>query len=371
MFTRLKEGAAVIVFVLFLGALCGVSWFNPFYNWDILPYAALVGGRSSDPLSLHAEAYRSVESAAPPEIVRSFNATGPNPRYRQDMASNPWHFAEQLPLYSVKPLYLLVLAAIHHAGPSALEAAELVSVSSFAILGIVLFVWMRRSTGGLLAAIGVGFLLSTAEFIGTGAETTPDAFFAALGLVGLFFLFAEERAFLGLCTLGVLPLVRSDGLVLLALALAFLIWKGQGFPKRYALVILIVEVLVIQATGWLAGGYGFQTLFYHSFVERLTAPAEVSVRVTWREYFHALHIFALGTLTTARPLYFLLGLTSLKARRGEGRFRQLAWLGLVYTTVHILAFPLPDSRFLVLPFALFILWAVHALAQSSEALPQP
>lgn len=369
--TRLKEAAAVIIFVLFMGVLCGVAWFNPFYNWDVLPYTALVEVSSSDPVTLHADAYRAIEHDAPPSIVRSFKGEGPDPRYRRDMVSNPWHFAEQLPFYSVKPLYLLLLAAIHRAGPSGPEAATLVSVCSFAILGLVLFVWMRRSAGGLLAAVGTGLLLSTAEFIGTGAETTPDALFAALALVAIFLVFAEKRTFAGLCILSVLPLVRADGLVLLALVLAYLVWTSPEFSRKYAFILLVAEVLVMEGIKWLAGGYGFETLFYHSFVVRIPAPAELNLHVTWRQYFHALHMYVLEAITTHIPLYLLLGLASLKASRGHGVLRYVAWLGLAYMAIHILAFPIADSRFLVLSYALFVLWTVHVLTTPPERLSEP
>ena len=106
-------------------------------------------------------------------------------------------------------------------------------------------------------------------------------------------------------------------------------------------------------------------------VQRQLAPAESVVHLTLREYLHALYIFVLGTLATPRPVYFLLGLTSLKSRLGDASLRHLTWLGLAFTVIHILAFPLPDSRFLVLPFAIFILWAISALAASLERTPLP
>jgi hypothetical protein len=363
---RLKDYIGLVAFVVFLSTLCGVAWFNPYYNWDSLPYTALTQVSSSDPLTLHAAAYDTIDAEAPLKVSQEFHSPERYPNYRGDMASNPWHFAEQLPLYSVKTLYILILSGIHHTGPSALKAMRLVSVVSFAVLGAILFFWLRRYAGSLLAAVGAGFVLSTAEFLGTGAETTPDALFGALALLGFYFIFADEKLFPGLCLLGALPMVRSDGLVLLVLVLAYLAWKTPGLPKSYALTILVVEFLVSGMTARLAGGYSFQKLFYHSFVERQLAPAETIVHVTFREYFHALYIFVLGTLATPRPIYFLLGLTSLKPGAGTSALRHLAWLGLAFTAIHILLFPLPDSRFLLLPFALFVVWTICALFRPED-----
>jgi hypothetical protein len=368
---RVKEGVAIAVFVVGMGWLCRLVWLNPYYNWDSLPYTALVQVSSSDADTLHHAAYGLIDAEAPAKISQEFHSPERYPNYRGDMATNSWHFAEQLPLYSVKTFYILVLAAIHRAGASALKAMRLVSVFSYAILGTILFLWLRRSAGSLLAAAGTVLVLSTAEFLGTGAETTPDAFFAGLGFLSLYLIFAEKKIFPGLCVLAVLPLIRSDGLVLVALVLAYLVWKSPGFRFRHGVVILAAELLVYFVTGRLAGGYSYEKLLYHSFVQRQLVPAESVVHLTLGEYFHALYIFVLGTLATPRPVYFLLGLTSLKSRLGDAALRHLTWLGLAFTLIHILAFPLPDSRFLVLPFALFILWAVHALTRRVETMPLP
>jgi Dolichyl-phosphate-mannose-protein mannosyltransferase len=365
---RLKEPVAVAFFILFLSALCGLAWLNPVYDWDVLPYTALAETSSSNPVILHAGAYQTVDSEVPPEIAQSFHYTGPDPEYRRDLAANPWHFAEQLPFYSVKPLYVLLLRGIHRAGPSALKAARLVSAVSFATLGIVLFLWLRRSVNTVWAAVAACCVLATPEFLRTGAQTTPDAFFSALALLALYLLFSESKLFLGVTLLVLLPLVRADGLILVALVLAYLAWKKPEFPKVYAVVILIVEVLVQQVAGRLAGAYPYQLLFFHSFIEKLAAPAEISVHLTLREYFQALYVFVLGSLGTPRPLYLLLGLVSLIARRSEGVLRHLAWLGLGYAAAHILLFPVPESRYLVVPFSLIILWTVSALANGNEAV---
>jgi hypothetical protein len=369
--SRVKADAAVVVFILFLGLLGALVWLNPVYDWDTLPYTALALATSSDPVSLQAEAYRAVDSQVPEQVARLLTSSGPDPDYRRDMATNPWHFAEQLPFYSVKPLYVLALTGLHRAGLRILMATRLLSAGSFAVLGIILFLWLRRCASALLASAAACCVLATPEFLRTGALTYPDAFFSALALAGLYLVFARGKLFPGLCLLVLLPLVRSDGLVLVALVLAYLAWKNPKFPARYALSILAVEILANRIIGFLARGYGYQTLFYHSFVGRLAAPAETIVHITLADYWGALKYFFLGSLGTPRPLFMLLGLASLGARRNAGLVRDMAWLGLAYAGVHIVVFPLPESRFLVVPFALFVLWAVNALSANNKSLTWP
>ena len=368
---RLKEDAAVVLFVLFLGFLVFLAWLNPVYSWDLLPYTALATSESSDAVSLHRSAYRTVAREVPREVDERLMLGPPDAAYRRDLAFNPWHFAEQLPFYSVKPLYVLALSTFHSAGMNPVKAARLLSVVSFALLGVVLFLWLRQAAGTLLASLAACCVLATPEFLRTGALVYPDALFSALGLLALYLLFARGRLFPGICLLAVLPFIRPDGLVLVALVVGYLAWKNPGFSLRDALVILLAELLANRMTGWLAGGYGYETLFYHSFVHRLTAPAEASVQIHLADYWNAWKYFFLGTIGTPRPLFFLLGVASLVVRRASGIFEHLCWLGLAYALVHVALFPEPESRYLVVPFALFVLWAIHALTQPRGLLSRP
>ena len=368
--TRLKEDAGFILFIVLLAALCRLAWIYPLYNWDILPSVALVNEPSRDPVKLHGRAYGTADLETPPSVAHSFRVSEYDTKNRLDSARNPWHFAEQLPLYSVKPLYILTLTAMHRAGLGTFVASRLLSVISFATFGSIFFLWLRKFTGTLVASLSTCFLLATPDFLSVGGETSPDAFFACLAFAGIYLIFEKKQFFPGWCLLALVPLVRTDGLVLILLVVALLAWKPRGFPWRYGLAILAVEIVASQAMSWLGGGYSFRTLFYHSFVNRNPAIAEVTVHLTVADYFHALYVFVLGSIASPRPLYFLLGLVSLKARGTPRLLRNLAWLAMTFAVVHVALFPLPDSRFLILPFALIVLWAAGTLASSGNRDPR-
>lgn len=368
--TRLKEDAGIIIFIVLLAALCRLAWVYPLYNWDILPTVALVNEPSSDPVRLHARAYATADAETPPEAARSFRVSEYDTKNRLDSAQNPWHFAEQLPLYSVKPLYILTLAAMHGAEIPTFAAARLLSVISFAVLGSIFFLWLRKFTGALAASLSTCFLLATPDFLSVGGETSPDAFFACLALAGIYLVFEKKQFLWGWCFLALVPLVRTDGLVLLVLIVALLAWKSPEFPWRYGVAILATEIIASQIMSWLGGGYSFRTLFYHSFVNRNPALAEVTVHLTAADYFRALYVFVLGSIASPRPLYFLLGLISLKTQGTPRLLRDLAWLAMAFAVIHVALFPLPDSRFLILPFALIVLWAAGSLASLSNGGPR-
>ncbi|MGE5325543.1 MAG: hypothetical protein ACM3NO_00780, partial [Deltaproteobacteria bacterium] len=163
--TRLKDNAGIIIFIVLLAALCRLAWIYPLYNWDILPTVALVNEPSSDPVRLHKRAYVTADAETPPEVARSFRVSEYDTKNRLDSAQNPWHFAEQLPLYSVKPLYILTLTAMHGAEIGTIAAARLLSIISFAILGSLFFLWLRKFTGALAASLCTCFLLATPDFL--------------------------------------------------------------------------------------------------------------------------------------------------------------------------------------------------------------
>ena len=88
-------------------------------------------------------------------------------------AANPWHFAEQLPFYSIRPLYIELLAGIHRLGATYFQATRLVSSIALALIGLPIFLWMRASVTGPAWRVALlsGLLLLTPPFMNSDAST--------------------------------------------------------------------------------------------------------------------------------------------------------------------------------------------------------
>jgi hypothetical protein len=82
---------------------------QPQYTWDLVGYigCSVDGG---NPRAIHPETF-----AARREISNDEDVQLDNP-YGVDVAANPYHFSEQLPFYSIKPICVLPIKAFHRLG---------------------------------------------------------------------------------------------------------------------------------------------------------------------------------------------------------------------------------------------------------------
>src|ERR1700681_3551732 len=104
--------AALYFFVAAGLALYAFVW--PSNNWDMLPYAGVIASwQTSDADAIHRDAYASIGGL--PEYA-VLVGTAPPSEFKHDIFSDSIHFVQQLPFYSIKPLYCLLLAGLHPPG---------------------------------------------------------------------------------------------------------------------------------------------------------------------------------------------------------------------------------------------------------------
>jgi hypothetical protein len=208
------------------------------------------------------------------------------------LSNNPESFRQQLPFYTVKPLYVALVFALHRVSGTYAAATWHISVFAFLLLGLVLVLWRSRLDHGvwLLGIIALGSLgewpmLTLTRF------STPDALATALIMAALFFLLKRHSiaAFIGIGTMSILA--RPDALVLLLLASIFVYCardEQARLPLKQAIVSAAIFLAVYAAVQLTSGSYGWTKLFYYTFVDRLSHPAEVEVHLTSTKYFEAL-----------------------------------------------------------------------------------
>lgn len=62
----------------------------------------------------------------------------------QERATNPYHYAEFLPCFAIRPMYNMVLYLVSKLGLGLVRAGVLISATSQFLLGILLFLWLTR-----------------------------------------------------------------------------------------------------------------------------------------------------------------------------------------------------------------------------------
>ena len=128
----MNKSPLTIWFGLYLALFAGLSAFalrQPTYSWDLVGY---IGSsiNSSDPQTIYRETFAAIQP------VRSNKGIQLENPYRVDVAANPFHFAEQLPLYSIKPVYVALIKVLHRLGlPYPKSAVAISAASNFVQIG--------------------------------------------------------------------------------------------------------------------------------------------------------------------------------------------------------------------------------------------
>lgn len=342
------RGSARHAAALGLAGLCalGVLAF-PENNWDLVPYVALALG-PAEPYELHRETYAEVRRGVPETTWRQLE--GEEGGYRDAVRSDPRTLAAQLPFYESKILYVLTLKLFAATGLDLVRATHLVGALSLFAFLYLSYRWLRSFASVPVALSGE--LLIAGMAFGTAAQSTPDMLAAALMLGA--YLSAVRNRTLGARLLGLVALTslavatRPDAIAWAGFLLLAHLVQGFPAPKR-TVALAILPGIVFLAVVAVTRPYGWSTVFYHSFVEKLADPSVVAAEVGLPLY---LEVIA-RNLVSLRWSYLLpclfVGLFgALLARRDSERariVRRLVAVAAAASAVHYLAHPELADRF--------------------------
>jgi hypothetical protein len=374
-----------VCYVMFLGAAALFSLQHPKYGWDMLGYMGVIESwHTSNSNAILESAYSAIKTL--PEYSQLTGSSACQPfevgglsSYRADVAHNSAHFVQQLRFYSVKPLYVLAVAALHRSGLAYLKSFVLLSVVSYCAVGIVTWIWVSRYWSGWLTTVFAALVMMNPELVSVARSTTPDAFALMFVAWGLYLLFEFPRSVSGPLLLLISIWVRPDELILVGLLLVMSLWlrvipagasssQVKSIPASFRMGIaqnwqwfflIVVSLLSYGALQFVSRPYSWSILFYHSFIAFLPMPADAIVKITSRMY---LHVFAMSVRTllgnTDLALTVLLGI--LAALVQAIRSYRLGTAVILFAGfLHFLLYPSDSARFhataeLFIPISLLI-----------------
>jgi len=339
--------------VLMLGALR-----FPWNNWDMIGYAAAVHERSvQEPAQLHDRVFDGLKEWAPPGAWRDLTESG---EYRRTVAADPESLQELLPFYRNKPLYLATVGAMVTAGMGVYSALYLLSALCGALgLWLVAVAFNRMPAA---ATIALPFVAALAGLVTVSRTATPNAMaFAGVALATLLMV-RRSRALV--LVLALLPLVRPELIVFSMLASLW--WAMQG-ARSWALLAVVAAGVAFVATKQFVGGYGWERLFWFTFVDTSPYPARLEPDLSAAFYARRVAI-GVKLWLSQRAFWALaasLALFAWRYRRG-GLWRSpgavAALCALATITAVFVAFPLTEERFLA---------GTTTLVFAAAVLPQP
>jgi hypothetical protein len=359
---------AWLVMTLVALGIAGYAVYRPAGNADLIHYIAVVhqwqGATGAD---LNAQTYADLEAFLDDEQFtditggRGISELGRD-AYLRTIKADPEALRQQLPFYSVKPLYPALMAGLSMVGIPLGLASVLISAAAYAALILLLFRWASRHVAAWPSVLLVTLIALSAPFWVLARLSTPDALALLITTAALYVLLEWRRPGLALGILLVATLARPNAVVVLfAIAtIAALARPASGIRidwTRAALAAVAGAALYLGLTIW-SGNYGYATLFYHAVVAYLPFPAEGPPPLAIGEIARIYVFRFIGLSTSPVPIFLLLGALAMRARvgslaetRADGP--SLAILAMVATmAVTWLSYPNEPERILVSPFLL-------------------
>ncbi|MCE8417705.1 hypothetical protein LZ190_03110 [Rhodovulum sulfidophilum] len=331
------------------------SYTRNHHNWDVIGYTAaaykLMGETGTDRLS--ARTYEDIRRATAPETFEKLT-TGD---YRAAVYQDPEALRQQLPFYSIRPLYVALSIAGSKLTGTIAGGTALVS----ALCGGLLLIlgWAAVSPRSIALAALLPFALYEAGLGSLARLSTPDGLAALVALAALLLCHRHPRPAMLLFAL--LPLARTDFVILLPFAALLL--HGR-VPRLWIAAMLGVGAAAVVGLNAFSGNYGYLRIFDFTLVsgpQPYPAEMEETLGVTDILDAYARGLQRLVSKDTGMIALLLgtAGFLAAKAMRGRLLpFDKAVLAALGFVLLHFLAFPSGFVRhYFVAACLCLILWA--------------
>jgi hypothetical protein len=354
---------AVIPYVCLFLLLSAYAVLQPEYSWDLLGYIG-TSVDSTDARTIHDVAFDAIRPFAAKQGIQVDNP------YRADVAANSYHFAEQLPFYSIKPLYIALIKGEHRLGMPFPRAAVAISAVSNFLLAMLVWHWLSAYLGGIPLAACCALIMLSPNILELSRWATPDCLATLVAALGMYLILERNLYFWGCSFLMIDIWVRTDVLVLAGIVFLTLLLRGKlDFPQFVSLSFLSLGSYF--AINHFAGNYGWTALFYNSFLGGLTTPGETLVHFSRSAYLHQVVRGAyLWLISGSFALYLLLGGLAIWLHRSS-LYTELVAAVLAARAVSYALYPNGDQRytavlFVLVPIALVIAVRLSTLQGSTS-----
>lgn len=360
--------AYAVYFCIIVG-LAGLG--SPRYHWDVLGYAGVVlSYESRDPAVIHGGAYGALREVAPAPAVDALTTGLP---YRAEMARNPDAFVEQLSFYRMRVVFSSLVYLLYKAGVNVVQAASAVSALSYVLLSALGLFWIRRYLDPLWAVLLSSLVFLSLPFTQLARVQSPDGLTALVVVAAAYALLEMRRRPLAFTLLTAAVFVRHESAILGLMLSASVLALDRAEPLRARLArfagssaaILGAYVFVSR----FYGGYGWRTLFHHTFIEHLVYPASDAAPVGVADYLRVVaRDLVPGALASFAALYLLLlAIAVVSHVRSRGRraledpWVMIPCVLLLNLVVRSALFPAVWDRFFVAHYLIFAILAIRTL----------
>ena len=354
---------AIISIVYFL-CLLPVAIFaikRPYYNWDMLPYMALVLKMDyKDSVTVHKMTFSIAETNIPSTEYGDLTRG----EYRKRMVENPADFYSQLPFYVVKPFYIWVVYFFYKTGFSLPMSTVLPSILSYLLIGSLLFHWLKKYLNIHFAFPAALFIMYSFFMVSMARISTPDPL-SSLFLFYAMYIVIEKSSLTGMFLLLWLSiLTRIDNLVTCLFIISFLAFKGK-WQKRIPVRLYVLMVFIFIST-YITIAYatrmnGWHLLYFPTFIRYYDLGHHINDHFSLSLYLKLIYSKAATAMAYTHFTLFaffvlLILIKPLPIRLHNISFDQLFSLLLIFIIIiRFILFPDLDDRFYTSFYLVFIL----------------
>jgi len=350
--------AFTVLLVLFLGLL------RPSYGWDMIAYVAASyqqdGYKGSE---LSNKTYSAVKAEVSNEVFSELTKGN----YKNRVYADPIALDQQIPMYSIKVVYVELMRCIHKVGIGYPKCSRLIS-ACFAALSVIILARLIAKTQ--LPMILLPIIVGLAGYILLAKLPTPDSiscFFSAWAILSLA---TKSKSNFVICV--ILPFMRPDDILLSVLMMGFKFFEGS---KWSSLISLFISLIGYECINKFAGNYGWLNLFNFSFINIYTPyPANLVPSGRLDDYVRP-YIAGVETLITERFfIIYALALCLLWIFKTKIRFDRKFWILFViplsFAAMHFVLFPDCEGRYFVFSTSIICVWLFSFIKRVRETAPQ-
>ena len=249
---------------------------HPQYDWDAFAYVAVAlrdAGMPAD--QIHSATFKIMQDFLPPAYWDLLTGHGGvDPEFRQAVATNANAFMAQLPFFSVKPVYPVLMAALYKVGAGMITSAMAIVSAAYFGFGVLVYVWFRRWMPPLVAFATMALMMLNPYLVAVGRTIWPDML-SALAIASAAFVMIELRrfAFVSAAILLLAILIRPENIIYAGLFLVYMGYRGDIRLSWVTMLLVGVAAIYLIETQ-ASGNYGWKALFDYTFVNKTVAPAE-------------------------------------------------------------------------------------------------
>ncbi len=347
-----------VLFVAMLLTATAISYLKPDVGgWDTLGFLGVVRNYETGPCAAQAAAYRDIE-ILPLEVQTDLLTGLPQRIFKaNDCAS----FTQYLSLYAIRPGYTFLAYGLTRLGLPPVLAFQFISLASFVGMGWLLFSWASLYTSSRVAVVLI--TPTILAFSAAARIITPDAFSTFVCLLGLYLILQTKQAHAGLMVLLLSMFIRTDNVFLLGAACLYLLLEDR-LTFRMATGFLVCGMAILALVSWKAAAHPLATLWWVSFIEQVTYPADFQTNIgpllyAKIEIKNAFLLLMKPTLYVVLPVAAFLLIS-------PSKFRGMLLLLLGITVIKFALYPSGEQRHLLVLVGFSVICIARELAAKRE-----